>query len=231
MADSQPDSRPQRVLGQQGESPLEFSETIARYDQVAAAFATQWGGLRLERALHTFTRAVREPRRVLDLGCGPGRDVRFLTELGCQVTGLDASAGMVAEARLGLPDAALVQADLRWSPFAAEAFDGVWACASLLHIPRTVLPPALAEISRLLRSPGGVLYLALKGGSGEHWVTDAENRRSFFAYYQRSEIETLLDQVGFQTLESWCAPDLSGRRQPWVNVVAAFATRDRGVGC
>lgn len=208
----------------------ELSETIAVYDQIAAAFAARWGSLRLDRALDTFAQAVPNPRRVLDLGCGPGRDMGFLTELGCQVTGLDASAGMVSEARHVLPNAVLVQANLRLPPFAAGSFDGVWACASLVHLPHTALPHALVTISQLLRWPGGVLYLALKGGTGEQWVAHAENRRLFFAYYQLSEIETVLDQAGFQVLESWSAPDLSGRRQPWVNVVAALSVAGQSVG-
>jgi SAM-dependent methyltransferase len=214
-------------LSESGSEP-EFVETIARYDQIAASFAAQWGSLRLERALETFAQAVQEPRRILDLGCGPGRDVGFLTELGCQVTGLDASAGMVAEARHAFPSAVLVQADLRRLPFARSAFDGVWACASLLHLPRTSLPQAMIEISRFLHQPGGVLYLALKRGQGERWITDAENRRSYFAYYDLPEIQTMLDRAGFQVVESWFAPDRSGRREPWVNVVAVLLLKDQG---
>jgi ubiquinone/menaquinone biosynthesis C-methylase UbiE len=197
-----------------------IAETIARYDQIAHSFAAQWGKLRLDRALETFARLVPEPGRVLDLGCGPGRDLAFLTELGCRVIGLDASAGMLAEARGAFPSPGLVQADMRRLPFVTRCFDGVWACASLLHLPHGVLPLALAEISRVLGGAGSVLYLALKEGVGKRWVTDDQNRRSYFAYYQLSAIETALDLAGFQLVESWKAPDLSGRQEPWINAVA-----------
>ena len=176
--------------------------------------------MRLERALAAFTQHLTGQSQVLDLGCGPGRDVDFLTHLDCTVVGLDLSAGMLLEARKHLPQARLVQAELRNPPLASECFDGIWACASLLHLPRTDLNPALTELVRLLRKPGGVLYLAMKGGQGEQWATGGNGRRIFFAFYQPDEIETSLAQAGFQILERWTAKDQAGRDRPWINVIA-----------
>jgi SAM-dependent methyltransferase len=195
---------------------------MARYDQGAAEFAATWGDLRLERALSAYSHRLTGQHRVLDLGCGPGRDVDFLTQLGCRVVGLDLSAGMLSEARCRLPEAHLVRADLRLLPFALGSFDGVWACASLLHLPRALLPVALAGVVRIVRRPGGLLYLALKGGQGERWVTDRDGRRSFFAYYQPPEVETALRQAGFQVFEIWVVPDQAGRDEPWINAVAGL---------
>lgn len=213
------------VDSQQTEGPEhkplpEVNETVAHYDQVAVRFAAHWGELRLERALKAFARRVTGGRRVLDLGCGPGRDVAFLAELGCQPVGLDLSLGMLAEARHRLPTAPWIRSDLRRLPFAPNQFDGVWACASLLHLPRAELPPALSEILRMLRQPGGVLFLALKGGQGEEWLTDGDGQRYFFAFYNPAEIRTMLRQAGFQVFESWVAADQAGRNRPWINFIA-----------
>lgn len=202
--------------------PCETAATIASYDATAAEFASRWGTLRLERALSAFTKHLSGQRQVLDLGCGPGRDVDYLTDLGCTVVGLDLSAGMLCEARRRLPQARLVQAELRKPPFASQHFDGIWACASLLHLPRACFDPALAELVRLLRQPGSVLYLAVKGGQGEQWVNGGGGRRTFFAYYQPDEIETSLAHAGFQILERWTAEDQAGRDRLWINVVAGL---------
>ena len=202
------------------ESLSAIAETVARYDRIAARFAVEWGDLRLERALAAFDRRVTGQRRVLDLGCGPGRDVEFLMELGCRVVGLDLSVGMLAEGRRRLPDAPFIRADLRLLPFASSSLDGVWACASLLHLPHAQLPAALAEIARVLQRPGGVLYLAVKGGQGERWCTDQDGRRQFFAFYHPPDIETALRQAGFQILETWVAPDAAGRSESWITVIA-----------
>lgn len=169
----------------------------------------------------TFTSHLGGRRLVLDLGCGPGRDVEFLAELGCRAIGLDLSAGMLAEARRRLPQADLIRADLRRPPLKSASIDGVWACASLLHLPRADMPAALAEIARLLRRPDGLLYLALKGGQGERWIAGQAGQRTFFAYYQPDEVETLLRYAGFRTLENWIASDQAGRHEPWLNYLAA----------
>ena len=99
-------------------------------------------------------------------------------------------------------------------------FDGVWACASLLHLPRCQLSIALVEIARLLQRPGGVLYLALKGGQGEQWLADHDGRRRFFSFYHFVEIEALLHQARFQIVEDWVNPDQAGRDRSWINVIA-----------
>lgn len=207
--------------------PSETAATIASYDATAAEFASRRGTLRLEHALSAFTQLLSGHRQVLDLGCGPGRDVDFLTDLDCTVVGLDLSAGMLREARKRLPRARLIQAELRSPPFASKCFDGIWASASLLHLPRAGFDRALAELVRFLREPGGVLYLALKGGQGEQWVTGGDGRWTFFAYYQSDEIEMSLTHAGFQALERWTAEDQAGRCRPWINVVARLQDAQR----
>jgi SAM-dependent methyltransferase len=132
---------------------------------------------------------------------------------------------MLVQALKRIPAARLVRADLRRMPFAPGSFDGVWACASLLHLRRTQLPAAVAGIVRLLQHPGGVLYLAMKGGQGERWVAGKEGRRYFFAYYQPAEIQTLLGDAGFQILERWQSSDQAGRAAPWLNFVARLGPR------
>jgi SAM-dependent methyltransferase len=199
-----------------------LAETLAGYDGNAAAYAARWGDLRLDRALHAFACRLASRRRVLDLGCGPGRDVGFLGRLGCQVVGLDLSSGMLLEARNRLPHATLVRADLRRRPLVSACFDGVWACASLVHLPRASLPAALHEVVRLLRRPAGVLYLALKAGRGERYLNGPGGWSTFFTFYQPAEVENHLQRTGLQVLESWVSPDQAGRDEPWINAIAGL---------
>jgi hypothetical protein len=119
-----------------------------------------------------------------------------------------------------MPATLLVQADLCHVPFASGSFEGVWACASLLHLAHSDLPNALAGLTRLLHQFDGVLYMAVKVGEGEHWLADGNGRRRFFSFYQPSEIMAMLSEAGFQVLEDWLAPDQVGREQPWLNVIA-----------
>lgn len=200
------------------------AETMASYDRSAAEYAAKWGELHLERALNAFTIRIADQRRVLDLGCGPGRDVAYLTDLGCHLVGLDLSSGMLAQARLRLPGAQFVQADLCHLPVASDSFDGIWACASLLHLRRTQVPAALLEARRVLHHPCGLLYLSLKAGQGERWVTGSDGHRRFFSFFLLPELQTVLQHTGFHLLESWLDIDHASRSEPWINAIARAGT-------
>jgi hypothetical protein len=76
----------------------------------------------------------------------------------------------------------------------------------------------------LLRRPGGLLYLALKGGRDERWVVGRNEQRYFFAYYQPDEVETLLHRTGFRLHESWSSPNQAGYAEPWLNFLAVVET-------
>src|SRR5579885_515575 len=144
--------------------------TIATYDHIAAEFARRNFDLTDVRYLDAFARAVAgnapsERFRILDAGCGPGRDSKWFRERGFHVIGVDLSAGMLAEARRRVPDVEFRQADLRRLNFPDGYFDGIWCCASLLHLPRNDVPAVLASFRRLLDH--GFLYVAVKVGQGE----------------------------------------------------------------
>jgi SAM-dependent methyltransferase len=85
-------------------------------------------------------------------------------------------------------------------PFSAQ-FDAAWLAASLLHIPKAIVPQALVELRRLLK-PNGLIYISVKGGSGEVWQQDEGGRR-FFAYYEAPELQNILASTGFMVFADW----------------------------
>jgi ADP-ribose pyrophosphatase YjhB (NUDIX family)/ubiquinone/menaquinone biosynthesis C-methylase UbiE len=193
-------------------------ETIASYDAVAKRFADRWFDLRLEEPMSRFAGRLGPGARVLDVGCGPGRDAAWLAELGYDAGGVDLSFEMLREGRargVGVP---LVQADMRHLPFRKGSFDGLWVCASLLHLPKEQAGEVLRELSRVVYP--GHIYLAVKRGEGQRWVEDDEGQRFFFAYYGPNEIQLLMERNGFQVLHCWEEADRSGRSHPWINVLA-----------
>jgi SAM-dependent methyltransferase len=196
-----------------------LAETIAVYDRSAAEFAARTGDFWPERALRRFQEYTPMDAWVLDAGSGPGRDSRNLAGLGYRLAALDLSAGMLREGqRLGLAahGAAVVQGEMRRLPFASRSFLGVWACASLLHLPRHELHAALTEFGRVLCA--GCLYLALKEGEGEGWQDGPFGAR-FFTYYRPAQVAQALQAAGFLILESW-VNDPGAGRQPWLNYLA-----------
>lgn len=174
------------------------------YDNIAHAFAESNRNLSPELigALEKFIALVGTSARVLDLGCGAGRDAMFLQSRGLNVIGADFSLGMLREAKtIGALN--LTQMDMLYTGFAAASFQGVWCNAVLLHLPKSTAPDALKEMRRLI-APRGVLFLSVQEGAREDYEPNPYAQSSlerFFARYSQSEVEALLDRGSFQLLE------------------------------
>ena len=138
--------------------------TIRFYQDNAESFFNATVNVDMTSLYRPFIAHLPPQGRVLDAGCGSGRDSRAFKALGFDVTAFDASADMVALAaeHSGLP----VQQRRFEDVSERECYDGIWSCASLLHVPASVLPEAMRRLAAALK-PGGVWYLSFKYGSGE----------------------------------------------------------------
>jgi 2-polyprenyl-3-methyl-5-hydroxy-6-metoxy-1,4-benzoquinol methylase len=187
--------------------------SVSYYDLNADAFFH--GSVNAEMGpLHErFLARVPSGGAILDVGCGSGRDARAFTMAGYNVTAFDASAAMVtmASAHAGLHVLHMTFDEVEWS----SAFDGVWACASLLHVAALALPATLARLARALR-PGGVLFASFKNGDGER---ELSGRR--FTDLRPAAVRSLLIGAGLQVLEVWSAPDVRPGRpdEIWVSAL------------
>ncbi len=162
--------------------------TIGFYERNAEDYFRTTVGIDMSVPRERFAKLLSPGARVLDAGCGSGRDARVFHELGFQVTAFDASPRMAALARAhsGLPVEVRTFQEVAW----CEAFDGIWASASLLHVPRAELPPVMRRLRDAL-VPGGVWHLSFKYGAGEREV---EGRR--FTDLDEQAAEALVADAG-----------------------------------
>ncbi|MFZ3620436.1 class I SAM-dependent methyltransferase [Leclercia barmai] len=185
--------------------------TLKYYQDNAQTFFDGTVNVDMSSLYETFTRHLASGARVLDAGCGSGRDAKAFKEMGYQVEAFDASSAMVELARehTGLPVQLMSFADVNWK----EEFDGIWCCASLLHVPAEELPGVMRKLADALK-PGGVWYVSFKYGDGEREV---DGRRF-----------TDMDEVGLRALirerkkieifELWTTKDKRPHREEvWVN--------------
>ncbi|MCO7554680.1 class I SAM-dependent methyltransferase [Metapseudomonas otitidis] len=151
------------------------------------------------------------PFDILDFGCGPGRDLQTFRRLGHRPVGLDGTARFVEMARTDA-GCEVWQQNFLALELPAERFDGVFANASLFHVPLQELPRVLGELHATLR-PGGVLFSSNPRGQNE----EGWNGQRYGAWHDYARWRELLEAAGFQALEHYYRPaGLPREQQPWL---------------
>lgn len=200
-----------------------MDSTIEYYERNAEAFELDTAGLDMEYLYGPFLEHIPPSGRILDAGCGPGRDSRAFLDRGYDVVAFDASERMVelASRRTGKNCILLRFDEMEFS----EEFDGIWASASLLHVPRAQLNDAFRRLLRAAKS-GGVLYMSFKLGTGERM----KDGRQFTDFTE----EDLAVFVGTfpeaEILRIWHTSDQRPGRtgEQWVNALLRKAGSRRG---
>lgn len=169
------------------------------YAGIAAAYAARNAGADLTATYDRLAAVLPPPARLLDVGCGTGRDAAALRARGYTVCGIDRSSAMLRQAP-GSLRGALAVADARALPAAAGSCDGALAVASLLHLPKAALPAALGELRRSVR-PRGMVLVSLKRGTGEETETAAYGVPRFYAYYGETELRACLAAAALTVID------------------------------
>jgi len=156
------------------------------------------GGSFLE--MRTLRTELPKGAKILDIGSGSGRHARELTSLGFDYTGIDISEGLLEEARKRNPDAKFLKMSMYDLDFLPDTFDGFWAIASLLHIPKARIDEVLQGIRRVVKTDG-IGIIKVKSGEGEELKREESAAGHiydrFFSYYTPEEIEKVLRRNGF----------------------------------
>lgn len=185
------------------------------YEDHAVEYFSWTFGAQTQFVLDRFLSHLPAKASILDAGCGSGRDLKFFLSRGHCALGIDASTALVQMAAeySGAPcEVARIE-----SISHEERFDGIWACASLLHLPRDVFRPALRCLNRALKR-GGKLFMAVQEGQGEAILPDGR----LYVYYSEDDIRKSLDAAGLAVDELWTSQNSAEAvHQPvWINVIA-----------
>lgn len=187
--------------------------TLAHYDARAEAFRAGTRDHDVSQNVAALLRHVEgtPPFTILDFGCGPGRDLATFSRMGHHAIGLDGSAAFAAMARSDTGCEVWIQ-DFLALDLPASRFDGVFANASLFHVPTAELPRVLRELHATLR-PRGVLFSSNPRGTNEEgW----QNGR-YGAWHDLAAWRRFVTAAGFDELEHYYRPDgLPRAQQPWL---------------
>lgn len=185
------------------------------YNEHASVYYEDTVDLDMTEILEQFVEQLPESAAVLDLGCGSGRDSLFFIEKGFDVTSIDGAKELceLAEIHIGQDVICMQFEDLEFN----EVFDGVWACASLVHFPKSELGEILNRIVRSLK-PEGILYMSFKYGEFA-----GERNGLYYSEYRTKELKELIGHhKELELLDIFKTDDVRTDRagQQWINVFA-----------
>ena len=192
-----------------------MQETLKYYDQNAEMFIAGSLGIDMSETRSRFVAYLPNKAYVLDFGCGSGRDTKAFLDMGFCVEATDGSGELCARASeyTGIQVKKMMFHELN----AHEKYDGIWACASILHLPKAELAEVIGKIEAALKT-GGVLYTSFKYGNSEGIV----NGRYFTYFTEKTLNEFLKNVTSLQILDMWITQDVRPDRKDerWVSILA-----------
>ena len=193
--------------------------SIGFYEDNADWFFQRTVNIDMSATQSRFVGLLKPGDAILDAGCGSGRDARVFRDLGFKVTAMEAAPSLaaLAQAHIGLPVEVMTFDQITWR----DRFDGIWACASLLHVPANNLPATLRRLSDAL-VPCGVLWASFKYGTEERIEAD----RHFTDFDEACMTALLADVSALDLIEMYVTRDSRDdfSHQSWLNVFCRKTT-------
>ena len=193
---------------------MKRKSSLKYYDENAASFTESTCNVDFSGIRDRFAAKMCPGAEILDFGCGSGRDTKAFLEQGFRVTAIDGSGRMceIASEYTGIPVRKMLFRELNET----GRYDGIWACASILHVPGSALPDILERMKNALRN-NGVIYASFKYGTFE----GERDGRYFTDLTEDSFAELLKKTDGLIIEEEWISTDVRPGRndQKWLNVI------------
>lgn len=193
--------------------------TIAEYQQIAEYFREGTWNHDVSQNINALIAVLpRNPGKILDIGCGPGRDLIAFKKLGHTAIGLDATPAFVEMAQQ-LSGCEVWQQSFLNLNLPLATFDGIFANASLIHVPRVKMVKVLQDLQKSLVANGAIV-MSMCRGDGEGYIPGAAGNR-YTAGWEYETLAPCLETAGFETIHHYYRPpDLPPAEQFWLVMVA-----------
>lgn len=189
-------------------------ETLDYYEQNAEDFSRTTLYVDFSEIQKTFLKYLPQSAHILDFGCGAGRDAKCFLEQGYHVTAIDGSEALcqLASKYTGIPVKQMLFQELN----DVEKYDGIWACASILHLKKEELPDIFLKMKNALKEQG-IIYTSFKYGTYE----GVQNHRYFTNFEENSFVEFMKEIPGLDLEKIWITGDVRAGRgdERWLNIL------------
>lgn len=193
---------------------MNSSTTLDYYNQNAQSFALGTVSVDFHETQDRFLKLLDKGSLVLDFGCGSGRDTKYFLEHGMYVEATDGSEELcrIASDYAGIPVKQMLFQELKET----EKYDGIWACSSILHLPKQELKVVLMKMADALKEQG-IIYTSFKYGDFE----GERNGRYFTDFTEDTFRDFVVDITEIQIEEVWITGDVrQGRNEEkWLNLI------------
>ena len=191
-----------------------MDKTIEYYNQNADMFAQGTRLVDFTVVQEQFTKMLPVGSRILDFGCGSGRDTKYFLEKGYRVEATDGSSELckLASAFTGIEIKEMLFQDLD----ARGKYEGIWACSSILHLPKKELLPVIRKMCDALKN-NGVIYTSFKYGDFE-----GERNGRYFTDFTEDTFDKFIKVIPELTIEEeWITSDVRPGRgeEKWLNLI------------
>ena len=191
-----------------------MDRTIDYYEKYAESFADGTVDVEFADVQNKFISLLPEKGFILDFGCGSGRDTKYFIGKGFRVDAVDGSESLcqIAARNTGIP----VRHMFFWELDVDAIYDGIWACSSILHLPKDVLRDVLYKMMRAVKI-GGFIYTSFKYGEFEGY----RNERYFIDFTEKSLEEFIRTIPEIEIVEEWVSADARPGRsdEKWLNLI------------
>ena len=190
-----------------------ITKTIQFYNENAESYFKSTATVDFTSTYNRFLKYIPEHGSIIDMGCGSGRDVSAFARMGYEAVGLDASEKL-AEIAMKESGESVIIADMS-SWVADKPFDGIWCCASLLHLQDEELRSVVANFEKNLK-PGGAIFISVKSGI----ETGVDEKGRYMRNFTEKELEDLLTFANISVTEKWETKDKLAREDfYWINMI------------
>lgn len=193
---------------------IKSTTTLDYYNKNAKKFISGTISVDFGTIQNRFLDKLHPGAKILDYGCGSGRDTKYFLEQGCKVTAIDGSQKLckLASEYTGIQVKHMLFQDLDEK----EAYDGIWACSSILHVPANELQDIIKKMANALRAHG-IIYTSFKYGTFE----GERNGRYFTDMTEETFAKLIQDMAELEIEEQWITSDVRPGRgeEKWLNLI------------